>query len=222
MINFPYISTKTENIEYLGVTSWLGSFEAPFIPEEVARKVSKNPNSEYFDIPISDIIKMWNDTATRGNRKHKEIEDWLKGVGEKNEHCSIIENSLGISPDNSFAEIKLYCDEFRLTGKPDIIQEIKEKDYTIYNIHDIKTFKKNNKDKLIQASKQILIYCKMLRELIRNDDIIIRPGKIIVISPKNNISENVWFEFSEPEIFDIEKGIMEDLIKMFNDRLQQF
>lgn len=214
---FPYdLKNIHPSIKYLGVTSFLDSFEEPFNALEIATKVSNIPSSEYYGFDVELIIKHWKNTGIRGNKKHKEIEDWLK-FNMVSDVCLDLKENLGISPDNSFSEIKIYSNELHLNGFIDIVQKNKE---TIF-VHDIKTFSKISDDKIDKASKQIFLYCKMLRENIPDKNIRIKPGKIIIIRPKAKVTDKVdYLEFHEPEYINVNKNVIEYLKKMINVRLE--
>lgn len=217
MIIFPYVSIQDKSLKYSRVTEFLSSFEPPFDAKEVAEKVSNYENSEYYGHSVESILEMWRLTGIRGDQKHKQIENWLRSEGPETSECTIIKNTLGINPENTYAEIKLYANRFSLTGTPDIVQQI---DPNTFIVHDIKTFKKVSDDKIDKASKQILTYCAMLKEIISNPDIKVKAGKIIIIQPSNNISDNTSFEFEDPIFLDINKYVLGDLKFMLKTRIQ--
>lgn len=216
--DFPYSFNVHPSIKYLGVTSFLDSFEEPFNAVKIATMVSANPNSEYYGIDVNTIVNHWKDTGIRGNKKHKEIEDWINFKTEMTEDCKSLNETLNITPKNTFSEIKLYSNKLQLVGICDLIPII---DDTII-VHDIKTFSKITDDKIDKASKQILLYCKMLRENIKDKNIKIRPGKIIVIRPKSKISDSGNnFDFYSPEYYDINPNVIKKVKQMINVRLDE-
>ena len=217
MKEFPFESRKKPNIKYLGVTSWLNKFEEEFIPLEVATKVSKNPRSEYYELDPQKIVKMWELTGKRGTKKHQEIEKWLKKETETCEFANDLYQKLDIHPDNSWAEIKVHSDNLQLSGIIDIIQG----ENNTYYVHDIKTFKKVTQDKIDKTTKQILIYCVMLDEVINDKNIKIRPGKIINLQPVANISEKINLKFKKPEIIDINRYLFPQLSEMIDERFNE-
>jgi hypothetical protein len=212
---FPYRFNINKDVKYLGVTSFLDSFEEPFDAIKIATIVSSIPTSEYYGIDVDTIINHWKDTGIRGNKKHKEIEDWLNFKSEMTEDCVSLNENLNVTQDNSYSEIKIYSNEYQLVGIVDLIQMIND---TII-VHDIKTFSKVSDDKIDKASKQILLYCKMLRENIEDKKIKIKPGKIILIRPKSKISDSGQnFDFYKPEYVNINTNVVDTVKKMINVR----
>jgi hypothetical protein len=146
MINFPFDSIKNPKLKYFSVTKWLSEDEEPFDAMAIASKVCTYKGSEYFGMDPNTIVKLWDLTGKRGSDKHQEIENWLRGVNPTCEFKKEFEQ-LGITPDTSWSEIKLYSDWLCLSGIIDIIQGGNKS----YIVHDIKTFKKMTEDKLIKT-----------------------------------------------------------------------
>lgn len=195
MIENIFNSSPIQGKDYIRVTTWLNSYEKPFNAPKIAEQVSNNPNSEYYGMEIKDILSAWQNTSTRGTKKHKTIEDWIHGLSEINPTCEKIQNELGITPQNTYSEIQIWSNRLFISGTPDIIQKV---DDTKYIVHDIKTFTKVNTDKIIKTTKQIMTYCLLLKH--SRPDLTFKPGKIILIRPKSKISENV----TDDEFYDVE------------------
>lgn len=200
----------------LSVTTWLSSFEPPFNPYDVSKKVSKLPNSEYYGMDPKVIRELWNKTGPRGSKKHDSIEKWLTGENESCKEQKFIEK-LGINPDNTWSEIKLYSEKLLLAGTADIITRI---DDNVFKIFDIKTSSKIGKEKLNKFSKQIFTYGLLLKH-ISDRPIRIIPGGIISIPPTDSISEGVTDEFNDPKYINHNKEVWPDFLDMVKHRKNQ-
>lgn len=203
--------------KYISVTGWLNSFEPPFNPYEISKQVSKNPNSEYYKMDPSVIRKLWQGTAARGTKCHHDIEQWITGERKMCKYTEFLKE-LGIKASCSWSEVPLVSRQLKLAGTADIISYDKKNDK--YIIWDIKTTKKITPDVIKKFSKQIFIYCIILRQMTENKIKII-PGGIISIKPSKFLSEGLLSEFDEPEFIDIDMSIANDLRYMIKRRLNE-
>lgn len=60
-----YISSDEHDIPWVSVTSLVSLFKNPFDAEYIAKKVSKNKKSKWYDIPPEKILEIWNGESQR-------------------------------------------------------------------------------------------------------------------------------------------------------------
>lgn len=134
---------KSEGIEFDGVTSWISSFsKKKFKPKKVAKAVNDNPNSEYYEMGVDNIIQTWNDRRDKGSAIHKSIED-VVNTGVYDDKMSFYidrfweqMDSHGIEPFVS--EMVVYDKEIGRATPIDLCGVRKDK----LVVMDIKTFRK--------------------------------------------------------------------------------
>lgn len=213
VLNHEYILNGEKVIS---VTRWLESFNTkPFDSHKISEEVSKNRFSEYYGMNPEKIRLLWSQTAQRGSEKHNSIEEWLLG---KSKYCEEKEflTSLNITPKNSWSEIPLGSEKLKIAGTADIIQKVSDNWYRIW---DIKTFTKISDNKIDKASLQILLYCILLYQ-ISNKTIKVTPGGIILIQPKNKISNGAENIFNKPELLKINLSMQKKLNTMIKQRYE--
>lgn len=219
MKDFPIDFSKICLGEYISPTRLLGVFEEPFDAMETAKAVATYENSEYYQIPVETILEYWKLTAPYGNIIHSEIQDYLTN----NKECRFKDalEKHGINYNNSYSEIEIKSQDKKMKGFVDIITVQEVEDRTEYIIHDIKTYKKINEDKLISASMQILLYCLILNDSLGANEYAI-PGKIIHISnnSKPNDLEYKEWENKNPVFYDFDKRAIKKL-KNLLDRFEK-
>jgi hypothetical protein len=192
MIDFKKISQKLPDINYTYVTSFLKDNNKPFDGMSIAEKVTKKENSEYFGIPPEEIVEYWGLSNDFGNKQHRKIEYYFK-ENKKCEYSDFLESE-NLTHENCYAEVPVVSHKYRLTGKIDIVEHIKKDGNNFYKVWDTKTSKKFTADKILEASKQILLYCVMLNEHLPAGDKAV-PGKIIHIgntSKPTDYDVNLW------------------------------
>lgn len=198
-------------IKLISVTGWLGSKKEKFDPYKISSQVSKNPNSEYYQMEPEVIRKLWQQTGVRGTHRHNHVEKWLTGETETCDESKFL-IKLGITPETAWSEIPLVSRKLMLAGTADIITE-GEDGLTIW---DIKTCKKVDTAKIESFTYQILTYATMLSHMTRGK-IPIHAGGVISITPVANISEGVNADFNKPTFIPIEE-IPEKFTQMIKDR----
>jgi len=218
MKNFPIDFSKIVLGEYISPTRLLGVFEEPFDARKTAEAVTTYERSEYFKIPVDTILDYWKLTAPYGNIIHSEIQDYLTDEKE----CRFKEEleKYGINYNNSYSEIEIKSLHKKMKGFVDIITIQEENDKKKYIVHDIKTYKKIDGEKIIGASMQILLYCLILNDSLGPNEYAV-PGKIIHIS-NNSKPDNLDYEKwdnKNPVFYDFDKRAiakLKDLLDRFD------
>lgn len=203
-----------EGVKLESVTGFLKQFEEPFNPYTISERVSRNPNSEYYNMDPAEIRKLWTKTASRGTKKHNKIEDWLNFKTKTCDEAEFL-TKLGITPESSWSEIPLVSSPLLLAGTADIITQDTDKTLIVW---DIKTAKKVDDDKIKKFSLQVMIYCLMLKHM-TDGKIKIKPGGIISIKPLSNISEGINHNFNPPSFIPIDESTFGKFKNIMRDRI---
>jgi len=212
MLKFPVSIDHSNSDKYEHVTSFISRQSPPFDGVRIAKEISTNCGSIYYEMEVEDILYYWKLATEFGNIQHQKIENYIR----KNQSCDFDEffqqNNIGF--ENSYSEIKLTSDIYQLTGTADIIVREINEDKTIYRIHDIKTYKNITDEKILKASVQILLYCMMLNNHLGENEIAI-PGKILHISNVShptNQDISTW-KISKPYFVNFDKNAIKEVKK---------
>jgi len=136
---------KPNNKIFRGITGWIDSFsKEPFIASEVAERVIKNPNGEYYGWAVEDVIAFWNNLKEYGDDIHLSIEN-VVNYGEYPEHETFqghVDSFYKIMDDNHIepivSEFVVYNEDLERATPIDIVGVRDDK----LIIVDIKTFRK--------------------------------------------------------------------------------
>ena len=165
MINFDpkeHRYTDDEGREYLSVTQLLERM-FPFDRDEIAAKVSANPNSRYFGMPTQDILAEWSAAADKGTEVHEAIETWIKdGRTPKDPALVPMVEQFAKLPlgDDVLSEERVWDESLRIAGTVDLI----ERQAGECVIWDIKTSKRIEGDTHLKYSMQLEIYRQMVEK----------------------------------------------------------
>lgn len=199
---------------YESVTSLLAR-EADFREDTVIDKIIRMPNSVYYNASPAEIKEYWRFTAERGTEYHSTVEKWLTGETKRHQHQNwFLAN--GISPVDTFTEIRVYSTTLKISGTIDLVK-IDHKEKTIV-VSDLKTSRKIDEKKFLSFNKQVLYYCWVLKFRLAEtksplSEYTIRPGGIIHVQPANDFLQNRHSaEMRTPTFIPLGNTIIEELV----------
>jgi hypothetical protein len=151
--NHEYISSDTDNIDWISVTSFISKFKQPFDADLISSKSSKNKNSKWYGLSPEKIKNIWKAESTRAtdlgtwyhNQREKDICDLLTIEREGVEvpiYKPIEENGVKHAPNQKltegvYPEHLVYLKSAGICGQSDLVEVINGK----VNITDYKTNK---------------------------------------------------------------------------------
>lgn len=152
--NHEYKSTDpSENIKWTSVTSVVGQFKKPFDSISIAEKCSKNKKSKWYNMPVDEILKKWNDEMHNGinlgswyhdQRESDTLEfNTITREGKALEiHPPIIKDSIKYAPDQKlkdgiYPEHFVYLKSAAVCGQADRVEVVNG----TVNVYDYKTNK---------------------------------------------------------------------------------
>lgn len=149
-----YIMLDDLDFEFNSVTTLIKEFEyEEFIPEDVARRVTKEKKSQYYGRDYKEVMEEWVEASRMGTRLHEYGEKLLNGetVAEEDIPNSpkakwvpiLIQEIKSKGYELARTELLVYSEELRLAGQSDIILKRKrpgtnEYDYMIYDFKFLK------------------------------------------------------------------------------------
>lgn len=150
-------------LPYVSVTTLLGA-EAPFDGPAIAAKVIAMPSSKYFRWTVEQCLDYWKQSADLGTKLHDDIEQWIKtGVlpddtsGKVTHFDGVRHFADGKWKGKLHSEKIVHDESLRLAGTVDVSEELEAYDI----IHDVKTCRSMNGDKLLKYSMQLELYRRM-------------------------------------------------------------
>ena len=149
--NHKYTLTNDSDIDFLSVTTFIGSFFEPFDEIKVSNHLVNNVPKYFGETPES-LIEKWNIARQYGTDVHLEIENWIKdGVAPKDEKSIAATKWIGgyvsMPHINTFSEVIIYSKELGIAGTIDILmmneklQEYVLIDWKTSKRIDMKSFK---------------------------------------------------------------------------------
>lgn len=178
---------RLDNMRLLSVTTFTNSLFPKFDAVAVSESCSTNKASKYYGLTPEFIRGVWNSRAVLGNKKHKQIERWLKSqISDLQDSTWFLENDF--TPNNTLSEVSVFSKPLLMGGIADLVKvEIGETGKPLLKVYDIKTSSniENDYDKLKSYSFQIYLYVGMLRWML-GDSVEVKAGSIIHIEPKIN------------------------------------
>lgn len=148
--------------EYESVTKLLGKL-FPFNRNEIAKRISKNPNSGYYKWALKDIFADWSKSAVEGNKLHHACEVYLKEntITDDEDMTSCVEQFSKLRfKGNILSEQRVYSTKYLIAGTVDILEECKD----IIYLYDIKTYKKITNDRIHKLNLQLEVYRRLTEE----------------------------------------------------------
>lgn len=149
-----YIMLDNDDFEFNSVTTLIKEFEyEEFIPEDVARRVTKEKKSQYYGRDYKEVMEEWVEASRMGTRLHEYGEKLLNGetVAEEDIPNSpkakwvpiLIQEIKSKGYELARTELLVYSEELRLAGQSDIILKRKrpgsdDYDYMIYDFKFLK------------------------------------------------------------------------------------
>jgi hypothetical protein len=174
-----YESIAQDDINWVSVTTFIGSFKGDFNARQMAQKASANKRSKWYGLPVEEILLTWNAETKRstdlGTWYHLQQERNITNMEsvERNGStlkviCPIYENGIKYAPDQKLVEAVypehfVYLKSAGICGQADMVEIV---DGTV-NIIDYKT----SKEIKLQGFKSWEgISKKLLRPLSHLDD----------------------------------------------------
>jgi hypothetical protein len=147
-----YILLDDEDFNFTSVTTILKQYEAEeFIKEEKAVECNDNPNSEYYQMGVDNILQKWDWASTIGTMLHDYGEKLLNGVevpeadippDERAKYVPVLVNDIKSKGyEIATTELLVYSLDLQIAGQSDIILKKKIGDEYKFMIYDFKFLK---------------------------------------------------------------------------------
>jgi hypothetical protein len=160
------------DLEYISVTTLLGQQkEYQFNQAEIAEEVSRNVRSKkYYGMNPEAIKEEWRKATIEGTRLHEAIDLWVKQkktpLKEEREYYAVRQFQKGRFKGTLESERIVWSKNLLLAGTIDLISIQSLPDETIWTIHDIKTSRKIDDNKMEKYMVQIALYKYLLKAVL--------------------------------------------------------
>lgn len=149
-----YIMLDNEDFKFNSVTTLIKEFEyEEFVSEDVAKRVVKNKNSQYYGRDYLEVMEEWVEASRMGTRLHNYGEKLLNGETVEDHEIpdspkakwvpTLINDIKDRGYELATTELLVYSVDLQLAGQSDIILKKKRKnseeyDYMIYDFKFLK------------------------------------------------------------------------------------
>jgi len=131
---------RRDSKKYLSTTRFIKSLFSDFNPDEACKNIlsskkMNDKNYEYFGMNEKEIQNLWKFQIQSGKKLHKNIQDYYLGIKQENisPEFQYFLNFVSDNPQYELysSEKKIFSNKYLISGIPDAIYKIKDKNYAL-------------------------------------------------------------------------------------------